>query len=102
MADDSPRTRAIVPSFPGSTKGGIDVWIRVVRDQARTKLCFNLICGIAPAARPAAMRAAVRAGNVARDVAILAGTKPLPYEDDDYAERRLSTLFWLWTDPAVD
>jgi len=102
MADDSTRNRAIVPSFPGSTKGGIDVWIRVVRDHARTKLCFNLICGIAPAARPAAMRAAVRAGNAARDAAVLACNKPLPYEDDDNAERRLSTLIWLWTYPAAD
>ncbi len=103
MVDESPRTRAIVPSFPSSTKGGIDVWIRVVRDQVRLKLCFNIICGIPPAARPAPMRAFVIAGNVARDVDILlAGTKPLTYGDDDNAERLLPTLLWLWTDPGVD
>jgi hypothetical protein len=73
-----------------------------MRDQARLKLCFIIICGIPSGARPAAMRVAVRTGNVARDDAILAGIKPIPYEDDDNDERRLSTLLWLWTDPEVD
>jgi hypothetical protein len=99
MADDEPRTRAIIPSFPGTTKGGIDVWVRVVRNQARSKLCFNLISGV-PAT--AATRAAYRAAVVLRDAAIAAGNSPKPFEDDDNAERRLSTLLWLWTSPDAD
>ena len=53
MANEVPRDRAIVPSFPATTEGGIDVWIRVLRDQARTNLCFHLISGVARADRPA-------------------------------------------------
>jgi len=53
MANETPRDRAIVPSFPATIEGGIDVWIRVLRDQARLKLCFHLIFGVARANRPA-------------------------------------------------
>jgi hypothetical protein len=83
MADDEPRTRAIVPSFPGTTKCGIDVWVKVVRNQARSKLCFNLISGV-PAT--SATRAAYRAACVLRGAAIAAGNSPNPFEDDDNAE----------------
>ena len=99
MADDEPLTRAIIPSFPGTTKGGIDVWVKVVRNQARARLCFNLISG-EPAT--SATRAAYRAAIALRDAAIAAGTSPKPFEDDDNAERRLSTLLWLWTSPDSD
>ena len=92
MADDEPRARAIIPTFPGTTKGGIDVWVRVVQNQARAKLCFNLISGVPPTA---ATRGAYRATIAARDAAILARTSTKPFEDDDNAERRLSTLLWL-------
>jgi len=102
MANEEPRTRGIVPSFPGSTEGCIDVWVRVFRNKARSKLCFNLVSGVAFANRTAAKRAEYRADVIARDAALLAGIIPVPFEDDDKAKRRLSTLMWSWTDPKKD
>jgi len=99
MADDEPRTRAIIPSFPGTTKGGIDIWVRVVRNQARSKVCFNLIYGVPTTL---ATRATYRATFAVRDATIAAGTSPKPFEDDDNAERRLTNLLWLWTSPDAD
>ena len=94
MADGEPRTRAIIPSFPATTKGGIDVWVRVVRNPARSKLCFNLISGVA---QTVVTGAAYREAHAKRDAAIAAGTSHKPFEDNDNAERRLATLLWLWT-----
>ena len=91
MANEEPRTRGIVPSFPGSTEGDIDVWVRVFRIHARSKLCFNLISGVVFANRSVAERAEYRATVITRDATLLAGTIPVPFEDDDKAERRLST-----------
>ena len=102
MANEEPRTRGIVPSFPGSTEGGIDVWVRVFRSQARSKLCLNLISGVVFTNRSVAERAEYRAVVVARDAALLAGIIPVPFEDDDKAERRMSSLLWTWTDPKND
>ena len=45
MANLPPRDRPIATSFQGSTEGGIDVWARVFRDQARQKLCYHHISG---------------------------------------------------------
>ncbi len=91
-----------MPNFPRSTEEGIDVWVRVFRNHARSKLCFNMISGVAFANRIAAKRAEYRAVVIARDAAILARTIPVPFEDDDKAERRLSNLLWSWTDPKKD
>ena len=45
MANLPPRDRHIATSFQGSTEGGIDVWARVFREQARQKLCYHHISG---------------------------------------------------------
>ena len=45
MANLPPRACPIATSFPGSTEGGIDVWARVFRDQARQKLCYHHVSG---------------------------------------------------------
>ena len=45
MANVPPRDRPISTSFPGSSEGGIDMWARVFRDQARRKLCYHHIVG---------------------------------------------------------
>ena len=102
MANEEPRTRRIVPSFPGSTEGVIDIWVRVFRRHARSKLCFNFISGVPFANRTVAERAEYRATFIARYAALLAGTISVPFEDDDKAERRQSTLLWSWTDPKKE
>ncbi len=94
MANEEPRTRGIVPSFPGSTEGGIDVWVRVFRNRARSMLCLNLISGVALANRTVAKQAEYSAAVIAKDAALLTGEVPVPFEDDDKAERRLSNLLW--------
>jgi hypothetical protein len=101
MANEEPHTRGTLPSFPGSTEGGIDVWVRVFRNQARSKLSFNLISGVAFANRTDAKRAECRAVVITKDAALLAGTIPVPFEDDK-AEWRLTTMVWSWTDPKKD
>ncbi len=102
MANEPPRDRGTTPSFPSTTKGGIDVWIRVLRDQARLKLCFRLISGIAHANRPAVEIAELRAAAAAAVIEIAAGTVPISYDGDAKSERRLSTLLWRWTDQELD
>ncbi len=102
MANEIPRDRAIVPSFPATAEGGIDVWIRVLRDQARTKLCFHLISGVARADRPTDEIAEERLSRDASVQAVTDGRIPLPFNGDSKSERRLATLLWRWTDQKVD
>ncbi len=102
MANKEPRQQRILPTFPESTEGGIDAWVRVLRNQARTKLCFNLISRITFADRTAKERAKYRAVVVAKDAALAAGTIFVPFEDDDKAERKLLALLWAWADPKVE
>ena len=84
MANEELHTRGTLPSFPGSTEGGIDVWVRVFRNLARSKLCFNLISGVAFANQTAAKRAEYRATVIdARGATLLAGTISVPFEDGD-------------------
>ena len=65
MANEAPRDRATAPSVPSTTKGGINAWIRVLRDQACMKLCFYLISDIPRANRPAKDLAEERFAQVA-------------------------------------
>ena len=99
MADEEPHTRTIIPSFPATTKGGIDVWVRDVRNQARSELCFRLISGVA---QTTSTRAAYRAPVTYRDASIASGSSHKPFKDDDLAERRRTTLLWIWTSPDVE
>ena len=94
MANEIPRDRAIVPSFPASTEGCIDVWIRVLRDQARTKLCFHLISGVARADRPAEEIAEEQLARAAALQAVTNGRIPIPFAGDSKSESRLATLLW--------
>jgi hypothetical protein len=94
MANKAPRDRAIAPSFPSTTKGEIDVWIRVLRDHARLKLCFRLISGVADVNRPQDQIDEQRATASAAVIAFAAGDVPVPYDGDPKSERRLATLLW--------
>ena len=102
MANLPPRDRPISTSFPGSTEGGIDVWARVFRDQARQKLCFHQISGLPIANWPPSELRDFRRAKAATTVAIAADLVPEPYDGDDKSERRLATLLWRWTCPKVD
>ncbi len=102
MANEAPRDRATTPSFPSNTEGGIDVWIRVLRDQARLKLCFHLISGVDVANRPVDEAAKHRVAAALAADAIAAGTVPIPYDGDPKSERRLATLLWRWTDHKLE
>ena len=102
MAHEAPRDRATTPSFPSTTEGGVDVLIRVLRDQARLKLCFHLISGVAAANRHVDEAAEYRFTATAADTTIAAGTVPIPYDGDPKSERLLATLLWRWTDQKLD
>ena len=97
MANEAPRDRATAPSFPATIEGGIDVWIRVLRDQARLKLYFYLISGIARADRFAEDIAEERVTRAVAVHAIVDGHDPAPYNVDAKSERRLATFLWHWT-----
>jgi len=78
------------------------VWIRVLRVQSRTKLCFHLISGVARSNRPADEIAEERLARTAAVQADTDGRIPLPFDGDSKSERRLATLLWRWTDLKVD
>jgi len=92
MTNEAPRDRDTTPSFPSTTEGGIDVWIRVLRDETRLKLCFHLISGVAAANRPVDDAAEYRVAAAAADTTIATGTVPIPYDGDLKSEGRLATL----------
>ena len=98
MTNETPRDRAIVPFFTATTEGGIDEWIRVLRDQARLKLCLHLISGVARDNRPADEIAEERAARAAAVHAVSEGHVPAPFDGDSKSKRRLATLLWRWTD----
>ena len=98
MANETPRDRAIVSSFLATKEGGIDVWIRILRDQACLKLCFHLISGVTRANRPAEEIAEERAARTAAAQAVADGHIPNPFDGDAKTERRFATLIWRWTD----
>ena len=102
MANLPPRDRPISTSFPGSIEGGIDVWARVFRDQARQKLYFHQIYGLHIADSPPGELRDYHRAEADVQVAVDAGLTPEPYDGDNKSERRLATLLWRWTCPKVD
>ena len=101
MANGAPRDLATAPSFLETPKGGIEVRIRVLRDQARLKLCFHLISGAPRANRSAKDLTEERAARAAAVHAIVDGHTSAPYDGNLKSERRLATLLWRWTEQKV-
>jgi hypothetical protein len=64
MANLPPKDRPISTSFPGSIEGGIDVWAKIFRDQARQKLYYHQNVG-----RPIADWALAKARDFSHEVA---------------------------------
>jgi len=102
MANETPRDRAIVLSFPTTIEKGIDVLIRVLRDQARMKLCFYLISGVAYATRPASEIVEERVARAAAVHAVANGHVQVRSDGDPKFEQRFATLIWRWIDQKVD
>ncbi len=102
MANEVPRERAISPSFPGMTDGGIDVWSHVFRDQARQKLCFHLTSGVAPLDRTVEEKDELRRASATSLHGVADKHTPVPFDGDAKSERRLASLLWRWTDPKID
>jgi len=73
-----------------------------MRDQARSKLCFHFISGVARADRPADELAEERLARAAAIQTATNGRIPIPFDGDSKSERRLATLLWRWTDQKVD
>ena len=93
------RTRWLTPTFPLSTVGGIDVWARVVRMQARAKYCYDLIDTVARVpGRAGEAQDFLDRAEAAATRAAAAGTPVVAVtiaEGDAGAERRLANLLYV-------
>ena len=85
-----PVTR-IVPSYPGTTPGGLDVWTRVFYLQAQAHYCLEVVL-------PSAAASSSSSSGSGSSSAPSRG----PAEGDSGCQGRLANLLYEWTDKASD
>ena len=85
----------VVPSFPGTTAGGLDVWTHVFYLHAKTQFCLDLLL---PLARSFASTSSTTTGGTSAAAARSIG----PAEGDSNCQTRLAHLLYEWIDKATD
>jgi len=91
----SPRTYhsapRVVPSFPGSTLGGLDVWTGVFHLQAKIHFCLDL--------RVLPVHSASSSSSTGTVTTTSASNGPT--EGDANYQTRLASILYEWTDKAT-
>ena len=85
----------IVPTFPGTTPGGLDVWTRVFCLQAKTHFCLEIIL-------PSAVASSSASTSTGTSAAASAAASKFPSEGDANCQNRLANLLYEWTDKTND